>query len=195
MQIEWRIAPSILAAAALWAGGASAQAQAPAAGAAAPAPAAAPAAPAAPAPAAQQAPAAASQEGVSAWRVDCGGDGKVLECRAFQQLLTRENQLVAQVVARLGADKQPQLAMQLPLGISVSEPVVVKVDNGKEEKFSLQTCTNTGCFITTPLKDPLLASMRTGTQLKLALQDTNKRTLNIDVPLLGFALAFDKATK
>jgi invasion protein IalB len=187
MQIEWRIAPSILAAAVLWAGSASAQAQAPAApGAAAPAPAAAPAAPA---------PAAGSQEGVGAWRVECGGDGKIIECRAFQQLLTRENQLVAQVVARLGADKQPQLAMQLPLGISVSEPVVVKVDNGKEEKFSLQTCTNTGCFVTAPLKDPLLASMRTGTQLKLALQDTNKRTLNIDVPLLGFALAFDKATK
>jgi invasion protein IalB len=180
MQIEWRIASAILAAAALCASGASAQA--PASGAAASAPA-----------AGAQAP--ASQEGVGAWRVECGGDGKVLECRAFQQLLTRENQLVAQVVARLGPDKQPQLAMQLPLGISVSEPVVIKVDNGKEEKAPLQTCTNTGCFVSIPLKDPLLASMRTGTQLKLALQDTNKRTLNIDVPLLGFALAFDKATK
>jgi invasion protein IalB len=178
MQIEWRIASAILAAAALCAG--SASAQAPASGAAAPA-------------AGAQAP--ASQDGVGAWRVECGGDGKVLECRAFQQLLTRENQLVAQVVARLGPDKQPQLAMQLPLGISVSEPVVIKVDNGKEEKAPLQTCTNTGCFVSIPLKDPLLASMRTGTQLKLALQDTNKRTLNIDVPLLGFALAFDKATK
>lgn len=187
MQIEWRIASAILAAAVLCAGNASAQAP----GAAAP-PAAPAAAPAAPAPA----PAAPPQEGVGAWRVECGGDGKVIECRAFQQLLTRENnQLVAQVVARLGPDKQPLLAMQLPLGISVAEPVVIKVDNGKEEKAPLQTCTNTGCFVSLPLKDPLLASMRTGTQLKLSLQDVNKRTLNIDVPLLGFALAFDKATK
>lgn len=185
MQIEWRIAASILSAGVLWAGSVSAQAPG---GAAAPAPAAA-------APAAPAAAAAPSQEGVGAWRVECGGDGKAIECRAFQQLLTRENQLVAQVVARLGPDKQPLLAMQLPLGISVSEPVVVKVDNGKEEKFSLQTCTNTGCFVTAPLKDPMLASMRTGTLLKLSLQDTNKRTLNIDVPLLGFALAYDKATK
>ncbi len=108
----------------------------------------------------------------------------------------RENsQLVAQIVVRLGPDRQPQLAMQLPLGISVSEPVVVKVDNGKEERLPLQTCTSTGCFLTVPLKDPLLASMRSGTQLKLSLQDVNKRTLNIDIPLLGFALAFDKATK
>lgn len=193
MQIEWRIAGAILAAAVLC-GSASAQAPAPTA----PAPTVPAAAPVAPAPAAAPAapaPAASAQDGVGAWRVECGGDGKVLECRAFQQLLTRENQLVAQVVARLGADKQPLLVMQLPLGISVSEPVVIKVDTGKEEKASLQTCTNTGCFLSMPLKDPLLASMRTGTQLKLSLQDTNKRTLNIDVPLLGFALAFDKATK
>ena len=186
MRIEWRVATAILAAAALWSGTASAQAQAPAQ-----APASPPAAGAAPAPASP-----APQEGVGAWRVDCGGDGKVLECRAFQQLLMRENsQLVAQIVVRLGPDRQPQLAMQLPLGISVSEPVVVKVDNGKEERLPLQTCTSTGCFLSVPLKDPLLASMRNGTQLKLSLQDVNKRTLNIDIPLLGFALAFDKATK
>ena len=29
----------------------------------------------------------------------------------------------------------------------------------------------------------------------VSIQDTNKRTINIDVPLLGFSLAFDKANK
>ncbi len=59
----------------------------------------------------------------------------------------------------------------------------------------MQTCTNAGCIVAVPLKDPFLASLRTGTTLKIVLQDTNKRTINIDVPLLGFGLAFDKATK
>ena len=45
------------------------------------------------------------------------------------------------------------------------------------------------------LNDKLQAAMRSGTLLKLGLQDSNKRTINIDVPLLGFGLAFDKATK
>lgn len=151
---------------------------------------------------------AVAQDGAGAWRVECSGDGKVLDCRAVQQLVTREDrQLVVQLVARLVPEAKPVVAaatpaammpvltLQLPLGINVGEPLVLKVDDGKEEKIPLQTCTATGCFASVPLKDPLLAALRGGKQLKLALQDSNKRVINIDVPLLGFGLAFDKATK
>ena len=92
-------------------------------------------------------------------------------------------------------DQGASLTIQLPLGISLTEPVQLKVDNGAVERLPVQTCTNAGCIVNVPLKDPLLASLRSGTTLKIALQDTNKRTINIDVPLLGFGLAFDKATK
>jgi len=140
---------------------------------------------------------ASAQDAVAAWRVECTGDGKVLECRAVQQMINRDDkQLVAGFAARLAPDtKAPVLVIQLPLGISLAEPVQLKVDNGTAEKFPVQTCTNVGCIVNVPLKEPLLASMRTGTLLKISIQDTNKRTLNIDVPLLGFGLAFDKATK
>lgn len=166
-------------------------------------------------------PALAQEATGGAWRVDCSGDGKVLECRAVQQLLTREDsKLIVQLVARLAPDPAkaaepvkaadaksvaaaapsppplvPTLAVQLPLGINVSEPVALKVDNGKEERVAVQTCTNTGCFLLMPLRDPMMASMRNGTLLKIAFQDTGKRTLNVEVPLLGFGLAYDKATK
>ena len=63
------------------------------------------------------------------------------------------------------------------------------------ERLPVQTCTNAGCIVSIPLKDPFLASLRSGTILKVTLQDPNKRTINIDVPLLVFGLAFDKATK
>ena len=140
---------------------------------------------------------AAAQDAVAAWRVECTGDGKILECRAIQQMINRDDkQLVAGLAARLvGVDKAAALAIQLPLGISLAEPVQLKVDNGTAEKYPVQTCTNVGCIVNVPLKEPLLAAMRTGTLLKISIQDTNKRTLNIDVPLLGFGLAFDKATK
>ena len=90
-------------------------------------------------------------------------------------------------------DKSAVLLIQLPLGISLTEPVQLKVDNGTVERYPVQTCTNVGCIVNVPLKDPLMAAMRAGTLLKIAIQDTNKRTINIDVPLLGFGLAFDKA--
>lgn len=141
--------------------------------------------------------AATAQEATpAAWRVECAGDGKTLECRAVQQLIAQENkQLVIQLAARLGPDKAPVLSLQLPLGINLAEPIQLKVDAGKEERFPVQTCTTAGCLLNIPLKDPLLASMRTGTLLKVVVFDTNKRAITIDVPLLGFGLAFDKAAK
>jgi invasion protein IalB len=142
-------------------------------------------------------PSSAQDTPVSGWRVECTSDGKVLDCRAVQQMINRDDkQLVAQLTARIAPEtKAPTLTIQLPLGISLTEPVQVKVDNGAVERLPVQTCTNAGCIVSIPLKDPFLASLRSGTTLKVTLQDPNKRTINIDVPLLGFGLAFDKATK
>jgi invasion protein IalB len=140
------------------------------------------------------APALAQEATPSAWRVECAGDGKSLDCRAIQQMINRDDkQLIAQLSARTNPDKTAVLLIQLPLGISLTEPVQLKVDNGTAERFPVQTCTNVGCIVSVPLKEPLMAAMRSGTLLKVSIQDTNKRTINIDVPLLGFGLAFDKA--
>ena len=46
-----------------------------------------------------------------------------------------------------------------------------------------------------PAPQQALAALRGGTLLKITVQDTNKRTINIDVPLLGFGLAYDKMIK
>jgi len=140
-------------------------------------------------------PSARAQETPAAWRVECAGDGKTLDCRAVQQMINRDDKhLVVQLSARIAPDtKAPVLLIQLPLGISLAEPVQLKVDNGPVERYPVQTCTNVGCLVSVPLKDPLLSAMRGGTLLKISIQDTNKRTINIDVPLLGFGLALDKA--
>jgi len=142
-------------------------------------------------------PAQAQENAPAAWRVECTGDGKTLECRAIQQLVSQENkQLVVQLSARIAPDtKAPALALQLPLGINLAEPIQIKVDDGTAEKVPVQTCTAAGCFVTLPLKDPLLATMRTGKTLRITVYDATKRAITIEVPLLGFGLAFDKATK
>jgi invasion protein IalB len=130
-----------------------------------------------------------------AWHVECTGDGKVLECRAVQQVINRdERQVVAQLSVRLpSGSKTPTMLIQLPLGLSLAEPVQLKIDAGPDEKLPFQTCTAAGCFVGMPLNDKFLAAMRSGTTLKLTFQDSNKRPITADVPLLGFGLAFDKA--
>ena len=131
----------------------------------------------------------------AAWRVECTGDGKVLECRALQQIINRDDKrLLAQLTVRVPPDsKTPVMMLQLPLGLNLSEPVQFKVDNGAIEKQPVQTCTTTGCFVGMQLNDKFLASMRGGTLLRIALQDSNKQPIALDVPLLGFSLALDKA--
>ena len=132
---------------------------------------------------------------VAAWRVECTGDGKTLDCRAVQQVFHRESrQLLVSVAVRPAADgKSGAMVMTLPLGLNLTEPVSVKVDNGAPERGPIQTCTNVGCFVAMTLPDKLVAAMRTGTDLKITVQDANKKPVEMSLPLLGFALAFDKA--
>jgi len=144
----------------------------------------------APAPAPAEAPPAAA-----AWRVECTGDGKTLDCRAVQQVFHRETrQLVLSIAVRPAADgKTGAMVIQLPLGLNLVEPITVKVDNGISERQAIQTCTNVGCFVAMTVADKLLAAMRSGSELKIMVQDANKKPVEMGLPLLGFGLAFDKA--
>jgi invasion protein IalB len=133
---------------------------------------------------------------LAAWRVECAGDGKNLECRALQQVVNREDnkQPLAQLTVRTPADsKMPVMMIQLPLGVNLTEPIQLKVDNGPVDKQSIQTCTPSGCFVGMQLNDKFLASLRNGSLLKITLQDAAKRPTTVDVPLLGFGPALDKA--
>ena len=131
----------------------------------------------------------------AAWRVECSGDGKTLDCRAVQQVFHRETrQLVVSVLVRPAPDgKSAAMVITLPLGLNLTEPVLVKVDNGAAERQSIQTCTNVGCFVAMTLTDKLIAAMRTGSDLKITVQDANKKPVEMSLPLLGFGIAFDKA--
>jgi invasion protein IalB len=99
-----------------------------------------------------------------------------------------------QTVVRPAADgKSGEMILQLPLGLNLTEPVLIKVDNGQPERQAIQTCTNVGCFVAMPVADKLLAAMRSGGQLHVTVQDSTKKPVDMSLPLLGFGLAFDKA--
>jgi invasion protein IalB len=144
---------------------------------------------------ASAAPAQAPDGPPAAWRVECSGDGKTLDCRAVQQVFHRETrQLVVSLVVRPAADgKTGAMVVTLPLGLNLTEPIMVKVDNGPPERQAIQTCTNVGCFVAMTVTDKLVAAMRTGSELKITVQDANKKPVEMSLPLLGFGPAFDKA--
>jgi invasion protein IalB len=136
----------------------------------------------------------AAQE-AAAWRVECSGDGKTLDCRAVQQLFQRDTRqlLVSMLVRKAPDPKAALITLQLPLGLNLTEPVQLKVDNGQPERQPIQTCTNTGCFVSLTAGERLVTAMRSGTEIKITVQDASKTPIEMPLPLLGFGLAFDKA--
>ena len=128
------------------------------------------------------------------WRVECSSDAQALDCRAIQQIVTRENnQLIAGLVVRVPAEtKKPVMMVQTPLGVMVSEGVDLIVDDGKPERFKIQTCNQQGCFVGTPVAEPLLAAMQTGKQLRLIFRNGNSQAITVTMPLTGFSLVYDK---
>jgi len=131
-----------------------------------------------------------------AWRVECAGDGKMLECRAIQQLIQIQGnarQPIVSVGVRYAPEiKAAQMSILLPLGLNLTEPVQVKVDNSAPERQPIQTCNNGGCLVTMTVNDKLLAAMRSGADLKVTVQDQTKKPVDLMLPLLGFGLAYDK---
>ena len=141
----------------------------------------------------------ARAQDVAAWRVECTGDGKTLDCRAVQQLFQRipnqGDRLVVAVLVRRPTDPKAtgaQMTIQLPLGLNLTEAVQVRIDGGAPERQPIQTCTNIGCFVSMAVNDKLLAAMRSGKELKLTVQDPSKKAVDLSLPLLGFGLAYDK---
>jgi invasion protein IalB len=138
----------------------------------------------------------AAEGSPAAWRVECTGDGKSLECRAIQQIFQIQNnnrQLVASVAVRYTPEtKAGAMSILLPLGLNLTEAVAIKVDNGAPERQPIQTCNNAGCVVTMPVNDKILAAMRTGTDLKITVQDASKKPIEMSLPLLGFGIAYDK---
>src|SRR5207249_11677453 len=131
---------------------------------------------------------AAIAQDVAAGRVECTGDGKTLDCRAVQQIFQRDTrQLVIAVLVRKAPDpKTALMTIQLPLGLNLTEPVLLKVDNGQVERQPIQTCTNIGCFVSMTASERLVTAMRSGNELKITFQDANKKPVDLSVPLLGF---------
>jgi len=135
---------------------------------------------------------ASAQGGPAAWRVECTGDGKTLECRAIQ-LIVRDRQLLMQVAVRYAPEtKAASMSILLPLGLNLTEPVQIKVDNGPPERQPIQTCDASGCLVILTANDKLLAAMRSGTDLKITVQDASKKPVEMSLPLLGFGIAYDK---
>jgi invasion protein IalB len=148
----------------------------------------------APAPAAPlAAPAAVPPPG---WAARCSSASREapLECAIEQSaVISKTGQLVVLVNIRVPSDTHaPVLLLQLPLGLNLPVGAKLQVDEGKVTELQIQTCESRGCYATIPLPPDVLATLKSGKQMKVSFQTMNKETISIPMPLSDFAAAYDK---
>ncbi|OAF13904.1 invasion associated locus B family protein [Bradyrhizobium neotropicale] len=161
------------------------------------------AAPAHPAPAAVPSPAPQAQADAAqgdaqqpGWIARCTSPSRdaPLECAIEQNaVLTKTGQTVVLINIRVAPDtRTPVALLQLPLGLNLPVGAKLQVDEGKAIDLQIQTCENRGCYASTPIAPDLLATLKSGKQLKVSFQNMAKETLTIPMPLSDFAAAYDK---
>ena len=130
------------------------------------------------------------------WVARCASTSREapLECAVEETaVLSKTGQLIVLVNIRVASDThQPTALVQLPLGLNLPVGAKLQVDEGKTHDLQIQTCENRGCYASTPIAPDLLASLRSGKQLKVSFQNMAKETIAIPMPLNDFAAAYDK---
>jgi invasion protein IalB len=148
----------------------------------------------APAPTQPQADGAAAQQ--PGWIARCTSASRdaPLECAIEQNaVLTKTGQTIVLINIRIAPDtRTPVALLQLPLGLNLPVGAKLQVDEGKTVDLQIQTCENRGCYASTPIAPDLLASLKSGKQLKVSFQNMAKETIAIPMPLGDFAAAYDK---
>lgn len=153
-----------------------------------------------PAPATQPAPTQPQAEGAPAqqpgWIARCTSASRdaPLECAIEQNaVLTKTGQTIVLINIRIAPDtRTPVALLQLPLGLNLPAGAKLQVDEGKPVDLQIQTCENRGCYASTPIAPDLLASLKSGKQLKVSFQNMAKEMIAIPMPLNDFAAAYDK---
>ena len=148
------------------------------------------------------APTPAASEGAAAsapppgWIARCssGRRSSSLECAIEQSaVLSKTGQLIVLINIRVSADTRAPVALvQLPLGLNLPAGAKLQVDDGKASDMQIQTCEARGCYANLPVSPEMLATLKTGKQLKVSFQNLSKETITIPMPLADFAAAYEK---
>ena len=138
--------------------------------------------------------AASSEQAPWGSRCVAGARESALDCLVEQKVyVAKTGQLIGAVTIRIpGETKQPVMMIQTPVGLFLPAGVTVDVDSANAEKFELQTCDASGCYVGSPMSKDLLERMQKGQKLNVSFQNLQKKVITLPMALAGFAAAYQK---
>lgn len=160
---------------------------------AAPAPQAAPAAPAAPA--GPTLVALKPEPSQVDWTKVCGKDPSNNReiCYTTRDFVSAEQgqPVLAVAVYDIKGEPLKMARFLLPVGLMLQPGIRVGIDQGQPTDGKYTICIANGCFAEVPLKEADLGNLKKGTEIKISVQNPATRVVTFQVPLTGFAKAFD----
>jgi invasion protein IalB len=122
------------------------------------------------------------------WSKRCNEDEKAY-CEIYQRIIVKENnqRLLEFAIGYPEGAKQAQAALILPLGITMTQGVALKIDDGELHKAAVRICGNNGCLVLMDMPDNIVESMKTGKVLAVGFLDGNGKQITLPLSLAGFA--------
>jgi invasion protein IalB len=171
-------------------------------------PAAAPAAPAAPAP--EQAPAQGAPQqqaqpqgpikldllpAQSDWTKVCGKDATANKeiCYTTRDFTAQADQppVMALAVYDVKGEDIKIVRLLMPIGLMLRPGLRFAVDKGPATEGGFEICFPNGCFAEAKVKGTIIADLKKGTVLNVAVKNQVNNEVTFAVPLAGFGKAFD----
>jgi invasion protein IalB len=155
------------------------------------------AAPALAAPAAAPAnPAPPSQELIGKWTVVCVSVPSPQPCEMTQAVDLKDSgqRLLTISFIYVPSRDQNWVVMQVPLGVSIANGLVLKTDAFTSPKLPYHQCTQNGCMAQLPIDKQTLETLGTTTNAMVKISDST-RSYDLKLDLNGFSKAKDRLTE
>ena len=101
----------------------------------------------------------------------------------------KTKQVVLAWLVGQNAKGEQVMTLRTPLGLLLSEGIIVKIDDNPDLVMSFRTCVQTFCEAVQKLNRALLATLKKGAAAKVQLRNLQARRININVSLKGFSKA------
>ena len=127
------------------------------------------------------------------WLVTCSNQAAAekLAC-SMTHVVFQEKPRRRIMTATLARDKagSPRMRLQLPHGLDLTKGVNIATDGGQAVNYPIRTSNANGAFTTIAISDDMMAGLKAANTLAISVTGNAGRTININLPLKGFAKSF-----
>ncbi len=127
------------------------------------------------------------------WNVRC--DETNGKCEVFQRYIVKETgqRVIEFAIGYPDQNKGGVGVIILPLGIKVNQPIQIKMDDKKYQKFDIESCSQDGCFSSIKIDSSFINSVQGSNKISFIFYNLACQEINVEMATKGFTEAFLKA--